>query len=396
MKKTSLLIFLGNLASFGPFVTDFYLPCLPELSSFFFSPAAVVQISLTASMFGLAVGQLLIGPISDKYGRRNPLICSLLLFVISTIGCIFSTSIDWFIFFRLMQGLTGASGLVISKVVITDLFTGKDSARYFAILAAVQFIAPILAPVLGSAVFSLTSWQGIFIVLCVWGVALLWGGWRMDESLSEERRLHVPVLKSFACFSGVVRNRGFLVMTLLLAFVSAVIFSYISASPFLFQNHFGLSPMRYGLCFACNAVGLVAGSAVFMKVRDMRKVLRFGIYGLLAACVLTSCALMSAWPFPLFETVLFLMIFCCGILIPLTTTLALDAEPDNKGVAAALLGALSFLAGGIVAPLVGIGDMLVSTVVLFMSGTVVSLLLYLYSRRFDFSLARPERDVRGL
>ena len=207
MKKTSLLIFLGNLASFGPFVTDFYLPCLPELSSFFFSPAAVVQISLTASMFGLAVGQLLIGPISDKYGRRNPLICSLLLFVISTIGCIFSTSIDWFIFFRLMQGLTGASGLVISKVVITDLFTGKDSARYFAILAAVQFIAPILAPVLGSAVFSLTSWQGIFIVLCVWGVALLWGGWRMDESLSEERRLHVPVLKSFACFSGVVRNR---------------------------------------------------------------------------------------------------------------------------------------------------------------------------------------------
>ena len=179
-------------------------------------------------------------------------------------------------------------------------------------------------------------------------------------------------------------------MTLLLAFVSAVIFSYISASPFLFQNHFGLSPMHYGLCFACNAMGLVAGSAMVMRCRDADAVLRIGTWGLLAACILTSCALLLAWPFLLFEAVLFLMIFCCGVLIPLTTTLALNAERNNKGIAAALLGSLSFLAGGIVAPLVGIGDMLVSVVILFMAGSIVSLLLWRYSRRFDYSLTELE------
>ena len=396
MKKTSLLILLGNLASFGPFVTDFYLPSLPELATVFSAPAAIVQMSLTASMLGLAVGQLFIGPFSDKYGRRTPLLWSLSLFIVSTAGCICATSIDGFIIFRLIQGLTGASGLVISKVVVTDLYSGKDMAKQFAVLAAVQFIAPIIAPVLGSAVFSLTSWQGIFVVLGIWGVALFCGGMRMKESLPEEKRIRMPVLKSFGCFAGVIRNRKFLTMTLLLAFVSSVVFSYISASPFLFQNHFGLTPMSYGLCFACNAMGLVAGSASVMKARDTKAILRRGTYGLLVACCLTSCALSMAWPFPLFEAMLFLMIFCCGILIPLTTTLALDAEPDNKGVAAALLGSLSFLAGGIVAPLVGIGDMLVSTVVLFMSGAIVSLLLYLYSRRFDYSPSHPERVVHKL
>lgn len=382
MKKTSLtLVLLGNLASFGPFVTDFYLPSLPELATVFSASAAVVQMSLTASMLGLAAGQLLIGPVSDKYGRRIPLIWSLALFVASTAGCIFSPSVEWFIFFRLMQGLTGASGLVISKVVVTDTFTGNDVAKYFAILSAVQFVAPIVAPVLGGVVLSLLSWQGIFAVLCVWGAALLWGACTMQESLPKERRLRIPVLRSFGCFAEVIRNRRFLVMTLLLAFVSAVVFSYISASPFLFQNRFGLSPMNYSICFACNAMGLVAGSAAVMKSHDARMLLRTGTYGLAAACILTSCALLRSWPFMVFEAALFLMIFCCGVMIPLTTALALDSEPDNKGVAAALLGSLSFLAGGIVAPLVGIGDLLISTVVLFIVNAFISLLLYLYSER---------------
>lgn len=382
MKKNAfLLVLLGNLASFGPFVTDFYLPSLPELSAYFSASAALVQMSLTASMLGLAVGQLFIGPVSDKYGRRMPLIWSLLLFVAATVGCMLSTTIEWFVCFRFMQGLTGASGLVISKVVVTDRFTGNEMTRYFAILAAVQFVAPIVAPVLGGAVLSLTAWQGIFMVLCAWGTVLLWGSWRMEESLPVERRLHLPVLRSFGYFARVLRNRRFLVMTLLLAFVSAVVFSYISASPFLFQNHFGLTPMRYGVCFACNAVGLVAGSAAVMKIRNAKAILRWSVYGLMATGILTACALLRAWPFLAFEASLLLMIFCCGALIPLTTTMALDAEPDNKGVAAALLGSLSFLAGGIVAPLVGIGDLLVSTVVLFVVNAFVSLLLYGWSER---------------
>lgn len=396
MKKTFLLLFLGNLASFGPFVTDFYLPSLPELATLFAAPASVVQLSLAASIFGLAIGQLFIGPVSDKYGRRRPLLWSLLLFTFATVGCILSPTIELFNLFRLLQGLTGASGLVISKVVVTDRFSGAEMARYFAILAAVQFIAPILAPVLGGVIFSLTSWRGIFVMLGLWGLALLRCAYKMEETLPAEKRLTIPVVKTFGCFAGLLRNRRFVVMTLLLAFVSAVVFAYISASPFLYQNHFGLSPMRYGLCFACNAVGLVAGSALVMRVRDTAFVLRIGCCGLLAFSVLTSLALLGGWGFLLFEAMLFLMIFCCGVLIPLTTTLALDAEAENKGAAAALLGSLSFLAGGIVAPLVGLGDMLVPTVALFVSASVISLLLARCSRRFDYALAHPERVVHKL
>ncbi len=173
MKRTNLLINLGNLTAFGPFVTDFYLPCFPKLTSYFHTPASVVQVSLTAGMLGLAAGQWFTGPIADKYGRKRPLLWCLALFVLSTIGCLLSTDIRPFILFRLFQGLTGASGLVISKAIVADTFTGHDLAKYFAIIAAVQGAAPIVAPVIGGIAFSLSSWQGTFGVLAAWG-ACLW------------------------------------------------------------------------------------------------------------------------------------------------------------------------------------------------------------------------------
>ena len=165
MNKKRLVFILGNLTAFGPFITDFYLPCLPELTAYFGGSASLIQLSLTAGMLGLAAGQLLVGPVTDKYGRRRPLLWCLLLFVLATAGCMLSTRISAFILFRLLQGLTGAAGLVISKAIIADSFTGQDVARYFAVLAAVQGVAPIVAPVVGGVTFSLTSWQGTFAVL---------------------------------------------------------------------------------------------------------------------------------------------------------------------------------------------------------------------------------------
>lgn len=381
MKKTTLLIILSNLASFGPFVTDFYLPCLPRLADYFSTSASLVQMSLTASMIGLAVGQLLIGPVADKYGRRRPLLWCLAFFVVATAGCIFSPEIHSFVFFRLLQGLTGASGLVISKAMVADLYTGREMGRFFAALTAIQFISPILAPVLGGVIFSMASWQGIFIVLGVWGLLLLYASSRLSETLAVENRLQMPVRKSLTAFLPVLRNRRFMVMNIFQAFVSAVFFSYISASPFLFQHHFGLSPMSYGFCFAFNAVGLILGSILVVRLKQERSAMLPGTVGLLLACCLTSLALLLGWTFVVFEAVLFLMIFSCGILIPVGNTLALEAEQDKKGVAAALLGAVAFLFGGLVAPLVGIGNLIYSTVILFMAGAVISLLSCLYAGR---------------
>lgn len=381
MKKGKLLLILGNLASFGPFVTDFYLPCLPKLAGYFSTSASLVQMSLMASMIGLAAGQLLLGPVTDKYGRRRPLLGCLAVFVIATVGCIVSPEIHWFVFFRLLQGLTGASGLVISKAMVADLYTGREMGKFFAALTAIQFISPIIAPVLGGAIFSLASWQGIFIVLGAWGLLLLYASSRLSETLAAEKRLQLPVYKSLKAFPPVLRNRRFMVMNLFQAFVSAVFFSYISASPFLFQHHFGLSPMSYGFYFAFNAIGLIIGSILVIRLKQQKSCLVPGTIGLLLTCSLTSIALWLGWPFPVFEAMLFLMIFFCGILIPVGNALALESEEGKKGVAAALLGAVAFLFGGLVAPLVGIGNLIHSTIALFIIGALLSLFACLYARK---------------
>lgn len=375
------MLILSCLASFGPFVTDFYLPCLPGLTDYFSTTASLVQMSLTATMIGLAVGQLLIGPLADKYGRKRPLVWCMALFVLSTAGCILSPEIHLFVFFRLLQGLTGAGGLVISKAMVADLYTGNQMGKFFATLTAIQFVAPIVAPVLGGVIFSFSSWQGIFVVLGAWGLLLLYASSRLKETLAEEKRMRLPLFKSFRAFGPVLRNRRFMVMNLFQAFVSAVFFSYLSASPFLFQKHFGLSPMEYGFCFAFNAVGLIAGSVFVSRVKRQQRCLMPGTLALLATCLLSSLALLAGWPFFVFEAALFLMIFSCGILIPVGNTLALDSERGNSGIAAALLGALAFLFGGAAAPLVGIGNLLHSTVILLLSGTILSFLACLPARR---------------
>lgn len=375
MSKKTLVLILGNLTAFGPFVTDFYLPCLPVLTSYFSASTSLIQVSLTAGMLGLAAGQLLIGPIADKYGRKRPLLWCLLLFVLATMGCLLSTNIVPFICFRLLQGLTGASGLVISKVIIADSFSAADIAKYFAILAAVQGAAPIVAPVVGGAAFSLSSWQGAFGVLGLWSLVLLCACRRLRETLDEKDRLQMPVWETFRCYAAVVRNRPYLVMNLLQGFASAALMAYISASPFIFQNHFGLTPMEYSLCFACNAVGLVAGSSVVMRIKNLEMATRRSTFVLVAMAVFSSLALLLEGSFALFEVFIFLMLFCVGLLTPATITLALRTITEKRGMAAALLGAVPFLLGGIVAPLTGLGNIIHSTALSITACALVCLCL---------------------
>ena len=380
MSKKTLVLILGNLTAFGPFVTDFYLPCLPVLTSYISASASLIQVSLSAGMLGLAAGQLLIGSIADKYGRKGPLLWCLLLFVLATMGRLLSTNIVPFICFRLLQGLTGASGLVISKVIIADSFSAADIAKYFAILAAVQGAAPIVAPVVGGAAFSLSSWQGAFSVLGLWGLVLLCACRRLRETLDEKDRLQMPIWETFRCYAAVVRNRPYLVMNLLQGFASAALMAYISASPFIFRNHFGLTPMEYSLCFAGNAVGLVAGSSVVIRIKKLEVATRRSTFVLVAMAVFSSLALLLEGLFALFEVFIFLMLFCVGLLTPATITLALRTITENRGMAAALLGAVPFLIGGIVAPFTGLGNIIHSTA---LSITVCALVCLCLERLFN-------------
>ncbi|MDE6624425.1 MAG: multidrug effflux MFS transporter [Alistipes sp.] len=388
MNKKTLVFILGNLTAFGPFITDFYLPCLPELTTYFGGSASLIQLSLTAGMLGLAVGQLLVGPVTDKYGRKRPLLWCLFLFVLATVACMLATDIRIFVLFRLLQGVTGASGLVVSKVIVTETFTGRDVGRYFAILAAVQGVAPVIAPVVGGVAFSLTCWQGAFAVLGIWGAALLLVCRRLRETLAEKDRLQMPVWKTFRCYVPVVRNGRYLIMNLLQSFSVGALMAYISASPFLFQQHFGLTPLQYSICFAGNALGLVVGSSVVMKIRNLPAATPWCAVGLPVAGLLVSMALWMNWPFWLFEVVLVAMLFCVGMITPLGITLALNAVTEHRGIASALLGALPFLLGGIVAPLTGLGDMIRSMTTLILLCSTICLCLYLVSRRWNYG-AQP-------
>ena len=183
-----ILIFLGMLTAFGPFVTDMYLPTLPAMSQFFNTSSSFIQLGLTTSMIGLAVGQLLFGPLSDKYGRRFPLISALSLFLISTIGCIYSPNIIQFVGWRFIQGIAGAGGIVISRSIAADKYSGKELAKMLAIIGAINGIAPVAAPILGGTMADITGWQGIFWVLFLIGILLLAGSIHFNDTLPAEKR----------------------------------------------------------------------------------------------------------------------------------------------------------------------------------------------------------------
>lgn len=364
MKKNSklfVLLFGATLSAFGPFMTDFYLPAFPGLKDYFETTASLVQASLTFGMIGLAVGQLLIGPLSDRYGRRKPLLLSMTLFVLATAACLGAWDIGSFIFFRLLQGIAGAGGVVISKSIAVDLYQGKTFTRFFALLSAVQGLAPIGAPVIGGVLLSITDWKGIFCVLLVLGVCLWVATLRFRESLPLHRRATGRLRTTFSHFIPIMRHRQFMVYVLILSLAMGAMFAYISASPFIFQTCYGLTPVAYSLCFAVNALGILLGSLLPALFQKEQKALRVGVRLFLAMSILTAAILIGHQSVFLVEMACFFLLFSLGMILPLGTTLALNLERQNSGNASAMLGFLQFLFAGLVAPLVGIGDMRVAT-----------------------------------
>lgn len=326
--KLYILVVIGIVSAFGPFVTDFYLPALPVLAGYFDTTASLVQLSLTFSMVGLAVGQLVIGPLSDKYGRKKTLMASLVLFCISTIGCLYASDIYVFIFFRLLQGLSGAGGVVISKSIATDLYEGRELTRFFSMLSSVQGIAPVCAPVLGGVLLEVTDWKGIFWILVLIGILLIMALAFFKESLNNEQQ-HCGVFATFRNYIPVFQNTQFMRYVLVQAFAMGVMFTYIAASPFIFQEHFNMSPLAYSLCFGANAIAIMLGSLTVSLFHDATDALRVGSIGFGIMSLFVAAALFfstSVWPV---EVSLFVFMLFLGVILPSSTTLALDLERKN-------------------------------------------------------------------
>lgn len=368
-----LLVLLGMLSAFGPFVTDMYLPSLPAMGDYFSTSSSMVQLGLTTSMIGLAVGQIFFGPLSDRYGRRMPLLVAMWLFIASTLCCLFSTSIEMFVAFRLIQGVAGAGGIVISRSVATDRYSGRELAKMLAVIGAINGVAPVAAPIVGGVLTEPIGWKGIFAVLLGLGVILLAGCYRFRESLPKEQRLASKWNDTFRSFKVVLQDRQYVFYVLQMAFAQGVLFSYIASSPFILQQHYGFSAFTFSLCFAVNAVAIGVAAALSVKFRRPVSCTLTGCIGMLVAAVGECVALMMGCGFWVYELLLLVLLFMMGLTFTSTTTLAMERQRENAGTASALLGAVCFAFGGIVSPLVGIGNILTSTGVIFVISALCSL-----------------------
>lgn len=372
--KVFLLILLGMLSAFGPFVTDMYLPSLPSMTSYFNTNLSMVQLGLTTSMAGLAVGQLFFGPLSDKFGRRSPLLIAMLLFIASTVFCLYSTNIREFIFFRLIQGIAGSGGIVISRSVATDKYSGKELAAMLAVIGAINGIAPVAAPVLGGFLTSSVGWKGIFWVLFVLGLILLFCCFKFKESLPLTSRDTSGWTALFKSFWTVLHNRKYVYYVFQLAFAQGVLFSYISSSPFIIQQHYGFSPFAFSICFAINAVMIGLGAALSVKFRHPENSTLAGCIGMVFLSLTEFIVMYYECNFWIYEILLMILLFSMGLTFTSSTTLAMDSERKNAGTASALLGAICFAFGGVVSPLVGLGNIMVTTGLLFVICSFSSLI----------------------
>ncbi|KAA0931958.1 Bcr/CflA family multidrug efflux MFS transporter [Streptomyces apricus] len=355
-------LILGGLTAVPPLSMDMYLPALPEVTDALHAPAATVQLTLTACLAGMALGQLVVGPMSDRWGRRRPLIAGLLVYIVATAVCALAPTVELLIAFRLLQGLAGAAGIVIARAVVRDLYDGVDMARFFSTLMLISGVAPIVAPLIGGQVLRITDWRGVFHVLTVIGIVLTVVVWRLlPETLAPEQRHDGGTFEALRTMRALLADRVFTGYMLTGGFAFAALFAYISASPFVIQEIYGASPQTYSILFGVNSVGLVIVGQVNGKVLvgrvSLDKVLAIG----LAVITVASAALllMSAGAFgevglvPI-ATGLFVLMSAMSLCLPNTNALALMRTKHSAGSASALLGTSSFLVGAVATPLVGI------------------------------------------
>ncbi|MFI6503444.1 multidrug effflux MFS transporter [Nonomuraea typhae] len=358
-RRGPLLVILGALSAIGPLAIDMYLPALPAITREMVSAPAQVQLTLTACLIGVSLGQILAGPISDVRGRRGPLIIGVGGFAVASLLCAFAQNVPVLIALRLLQGVLGGAALVIVRAVVRDLYDGAAIARIFATLMLVSGLAPILAPIAGAQLLTFTSWRGVFVALSLLGLVLLLAvipG--VKETLPAGERESGGLKHTVLTFWQLVRDRAFMACALTAGLSFAAMFAYISGSPFVVQGVYHASPQQYSLIFGLNALGLTVmaqvGGRLAGRVAPVRLV-RVGLVVALAGGALLTAAATAGLGLGGIVAGLFVIMCGQGLVLPGTGALALGSQPPQvAGSASALLGVLQFALGALAAPLVGL------------------------------------------
>ena len=381
--RLRLVLVLGSLIALGPLTIDMYLPALPTLADDLRTTAAAAQLTLTGTLVGLALGQLLVGPLSDTFGRRRPLLVGVGVHVVASLLCLVAPNIEVLGGLRMLQGIGAASATVVSMAIVRDLFVGRAAATLFSRLMLVLGVAPVVAPTLGGEILRFTSWRGVFAVLAVLALALLvMAALALPETLPPERRRPLGLGNTARTYRALLRDRTFVGLVLVAGLAMAGLFGYVAGSSFVFQEQFGLDQQQFGLLFGAGAIFLIGGTqlnAVLLRRFEPRVLLPAAlVLGTAAGVVLLVLAASDTGGLVGLLVPLWTVLFAVGVVLPNAPALALARHGETAGTAAALLGAVQMGVGAVISPLVGVlGNDAVAMGVVVAGGTLLALAVLL-------------------
>ena len=401
-KRIQLAILLGSLGLLGPFTIDTYLPSFPTIVKDFHTTASLVQISLTACLLGLGAGQLFIGPLSDVKGRRKPLLLFLCLYLLASLTCSFSPNIYFLIVARFVQGFSAAGGLVVSRAIVRDLFSGKELTKFFTLIVLVGNLGPIVAPIAGGAILSFTKWNGVFIVLaCIGAILIFMVSLKLPETLPPEKRVPSNLPQLMSNFGSLFKEREFMGYAFTQGFTTAGIFAYVSGIPFVYQNIYHVSPQQFSLLFGINGLGLIIGSQLVGRLADYiseRTFLKIGLGISIAAGAILLIALLLKAPLIAVAIPIFFFVSSISIIGTTSFALAIESQGHIAGSASALLGLLPFVLGSLSAPLVGIAGSYTGVpmgVTIFGASLLAFLSYFVLVRKRSVRMQRPNDAEQG-
>jgi DHA1 family bicyclomycin/chloramphenicol resistance-like MFS transporter len=358
-ERTRLIVVLGSLIAVAPLTIDMYLPALPAITADLGTTPTAVQLTLTGTLLGLALGQVIIGPLADALGRRRPLMVGLAIHVVASVLCAIAPNVATLGVLRVLEGFGAAAGAVVAAAVVRDRFSGLAAAKVFSRLLLVMGVAPILAPTLGSEVLRWTQWRGVFIALAVLGTALLAvATFALRESLPPERRRRGGLAGTARTYRSLVRDRVFVGLVAVAGLTMAALFAYVSGSSFVLQEQYGLDEQQFGITFGLGAAGLIAASQLNVRLlnryRPQQILLTALVIGTVAGLALLMFALTEVGGLVAILLPLWTVLAACGLGLPNAPALALNRHGEAAGTAASMLGAVQFGVGALAAPLVGV------------------------------------------
>lgn len=399
--SAGLVLLLSALTAVGPLTIDLYLSAFPRIVDELGTTESRVQLTLTATLAGLAIGQLLIGSVSDAVGRRAPLLVSLAVYVAASVGIVVAGSVAALTGLRFVQGLAAAAGMVLSMAIVRDSFEGYRIGKVIARLMLVVGVAPILAPTIGAQFLRFGSWRGMFVALAAVGallfvVVLL----RLRETLPAERRRSGGTTAALRSYGSLLGDWSFIGLALIAGFYMAAMFTYISASTFVFQDFFGMSAQQYAVVFGVGAVSVTAGSQINgalvgrvapERILQVAVAAGFVLSGGLLVAALAGGGL--AWLVPL----IVLTLGTAGFVMPSVPAIALERNAHRAGSAAALIGAFQFGVGAVIAPVTGLlGGSPPVTMAAVMFGVIVVAGAVLLGLRRTFGARVPDDAADAL